>query len=158
MPINRLLAVSCTLLFTVGCTQDSNIMEILGEALPGDESPTLTNSCTSFLGFGPAVGIFEVSPEAAREAAGFRGRFAGTSSWSQHGSMLAFAEARSQEVLGINATLLDGKECLREMTADADKILFGDLPGTYYASPDQEVVIVLFSDTSAKGAIFIQSP
>jgi len=158
MPINRLLAVSATMLFAVGCTQNSHLMKILGNALPADASPTLTDSCTSFLGFGPAVGIFEVSPEAAREAAGFKGRFADTPSWSQHGSMVEFAEVRSREIAGINATLLDGKDCLREMTAGADEIMFGDTPGTYYSSPDQQVVIVLLSGDLGKGAIFIQSP
>lgn len=158
MPINRPLAVSVTMLFAVGCTQDGNLMEILAKALPADASPTLTDSCTSFLGFGPAVGIFEVSLEMAREAAGFKGRFAETLLWSQHGSMVEFAEARSHQIAGINATLLDGKDCLREMTAGADEIMFGDTPGTYYASPDEQVVIVIFSGDLGKGAIFVQSP
>lgn len=158
MLIDRLMAVSATMLLTVGCTQDSNLIEVLSTALPADAAPMLRDSCTSFLGFGPAVGLFEVSPETAREAAGFQGYFADAASWSQHRSMIAFAAVRSHEVAGINATLLDGKECLREMTADADEIIFGHSPGTYYASPDQEVVIVLRSDDLGKGAIFIQSP
>lgn len=158
MPTNRLLAVSATMLFVVGSTEDSKLMEILRMALPADASPNLTDSCTSFLGFGPAVGIFEVSLVVAREAADFEGRFADTPSWSQHGSMLEFAEARSREIAGINATLLDGKDCLRELTAGSDEIMFEDTPGTYYASPDQQVVIVLLSGDLGEGAIFVQSP
>lgn len=157
MLINRLLAVSAIMLFTVSCTQQSILMEALSAALPAEATPTLTDSCTTFLGLGPAVALFEVSPEIARDAAGVKGPFADTTSWSQHESMPAFAEARSHKITGINATLLDGKGCLREMTADADAILFEHSPGTYYASPNQKVVIVLLSGDLGKGVIFMQS-
>ncbi len=89
---------------------------------------------------------------------GLTGRFSENPAWSVHESMPDFHKDRSGAFVGIGATLLDGKECLRSLTENANTILFETMPGTYYASPNEEVIIVLFTEPKGTGVIFVQSP
>jgi hypothetical protein len=150
------LSVSAFLLG--GCTQEAHLKDILAHALSAKGEVTVEKSCTYFLGFGPAVAIFQISPGLAEEVVGLTGRFAEDSAWSHHDSMIDFYEERGVQTVGIGATVLDGKDCLRGLIANADAVLFDKMPGAYFASPDEEVVIVLFSEPQGRGAIFVQPP
>lgn len=158
MPLRRLLALSATALLLAGCTQEDNLKNLLDQTLSAQGEVTITTSCTSFLGLGPSVAIFEVSPKLAEEAMGLTGRFSDNPAWSVHKSMPDFHKDRSRAFVGIGATLLDGKECLRSLTEKANTILFETMPGTYYASANEEVNIVLFAEPRGTGVIFVQAP
>ncbi|NUB46826.1 hypothetical protein GEU84_020795 [Fertoebacter nigrum] len=158
MPLSRLLAISVNALLLGGCTQEGHLLDILARALSSDGEVKIETSCTAFLGFGPAVAIFQVSPGLAEEAVSLTGRFAENWAWSHHESMNDFHKKRGVRTVGIGATLLDGKDCLKKLTANADALLFDKMPGAYFASPDEEVVIVLFSEPQGRGAIFVQAP
>lgn len=72
--------------------------------------------------------------------------------------MPEFEKGRSRLDVGIAATLLDGKACLRQITDEADAILFGPKPGSYDASSNEQVVVIVFDDPQAQGVIFMQGP
>jgi hypothetical protein len=72
--------------------------------------------------------------------------------------MSDFVEVRSQASVGFGATPLDGKNCIRNLTANADLILFGENPSTYPTSANEQVVITLFDRPKDNGVIFVQSP
>ena len=158
MHITRLLALASASVLLSACSQDDNLLKLLANASVPRGAAAITKSCTSFLGLGPAVATFEISPELAKEAASLAGGFSEGSAWSHHDSMPEFVKERSRKVVGISATLLDGKDCLQGLTPSARAILFEKMPGTYYASPAEDVVIVLFAEPQGSGVIFVQSP
>ena len=59
---------------------------------------------------------------------------------------------------GVGATILDGKNCLREMTDNANDILFGRNPAQYFGSSNRRVVIILPEATPDEGILFVQAP
>jgi len=140
------------------CTQDDNLIDLLRDALPPALEPQLTATCTSFLGLGPAVAVFKIYRGAAVNLTVQSEHLPNGNLWSRHEAMSDFVEVRSQTSVGVGATLPDGKNCIRNLTADADLILFGENSGTYYTSANEQVVIVLFDSPKDTGAIFVQSP
>ena len=140
-----------------GCMPEAIILDHLQSALPPGTSASLAERCSPFMG--PSVALFDLSTDRANDALLSEQLRNMDGLWSQHESMADFHQVRSQaRGPGIGATLLDGKSCLRDLTPDADDILFGDRRGYYYASPPEDVVIVLFGAEPQSGVIFVQAP
>ena len=119
--------------------------------------PTLGETCIKFMG--PAVGLFSlpIGSKKIIEQELLEGTVQG--SWSRAPSLVEF-DRRDNEYLGagIGATILDGKECLRDIEPGAEEILFSNREGFYFHSKDRRVVIVIFDRPSGNGIIFVQAP
>lgn len=134
---------------------ENEILRLLAEALPESAEPRLQSTCHGFLGLGPAVALFEVPPQ-DQTGDSF---FTQNDAWVRLQSLPEFVEQHSTvRGPGLGATILDGKECMRELSEDAETILFESSPGLYYSSSDERVVIILFDEPRGNGAIFIQAP
>lgn len=154
---NYRVAALTALFFLAGCGSgvENYILLKLAEALPEGAEPHLQSNCHSFLGLGPVVALFEVP---AHDQLGTLA-FAQHEGWARHQSLPEFVKHHSADHgPGSSVTILDGKECLRELSEDAQTILFEVSPGLYYSSDDNRVVIILFDEPQGTGAIFIQSP
>ena len=77
--------------------------------------------------------------------------------WSYAPSLGEYVGRDSYPSLGLAATILDGKACLRELTPDANKILFGDTPGLYRHSQNRRILVILFNDRPHTGVVFVQA-
>jgi hypothetical protein len=156
MRVCRVVALA-TVFFLAGCGGhvESEILRLLAEALPESAEPRLQSTCHSFLGLGPAVALFEVPLQDQIGALAFTQN----DTWARHQSLPEFVEQHgTSRGPGLGATILDGKECIRKLSEDADTILFEGSPGLYFSSGDERVVIILFDEPRGTGAIFIQAP
>ena len=139
----------------VGCTNTSRLEKILAEILPPNIQVTMTETCAKLLG--PAVALFStVSPPAEKSILDHTS----DGLWVRSASLLEFAEADAREYggAGVGATILDGKECLRDKTDTADEILFGSKDGLYFRSNNRQIVAILFDEPEGHGVLFLQAP
>lgn len=77
--------------------------------------------------------------------------------WTRQSSLLEFADQHDAEP-GISATVLDAKDCLEALRADARVLLFEPSLGLYFRSGDQTVVIILPDALPGTGVILTQGP
>jgi hypothetical protein len=154
-----LLGFVVSTFFVSGCTVEGRLVEILGSAFTTASVIWISDSCHSFLGFGPAVAVFDVTFTGDDPAPDLTALATGDGTWTRQESLQQFAEDHDQENgLGISATVLDGKDCLGRLGRDvllSERIL---VPGQYYRSKDQSVVIVMPESTPGQGVLFVQGP
>ena len=137
------------------CSAEDSLTNYLGEVLPAGTEIEINESCGGTFGLNPAVALFQVaipnqlsSPDLT--AIAFEG-----GSWTRQASLQEFANQHGAPV-GIGATILDGKGCLRDLRDDADSLLFEPLPGLYFRSNDQSVIIILPDGEPGRGVLFTQ--
>ena len=147
--------VAPTLLLCASCTDQTILSEILYDALPEGANAVISEACTPLLQGAVAL-LDEVSlpDETPLDASNATGE------WVRSVSLTNFSEADSATYrgVGVSATILDGKNCLRHLSLDADQILFGERSGWYYRSDNREIVVVLFDEPLGKGVMFVQAP
>jgi hypothetical protein len=115
------------------------VRQYLAEVLPPASDLRVADSCGGWLGLSPAVAVFDVT----------------LPTWSRQASLPGFVDEAGKPV-GLAATVLDGKDCLRHLRPDAEAILFGPLPGLYFQSRDQSVLVVLPDGHPGLGILFTQ--
>lgn len=139
----------------VGCSNDAKFEEILARILPPTAQIALTETCSMFLGASIALfsGVSLLSEKSLLD-------HAVDGLWVRSSSLLEFAEADAQEYpgSGVGATILDGKECLRDKTDEAEEILFGAKAGLYFRSENREIVAIIFDEPKGHGVVFLQAP
>ncbi|MEX0348994.1 MAG: hypothetical protein AB3N15_06170 [Paracoccaceae bacterium] len=147
--------LTAALLTMLGCSRDARLEETLTEILPPEAQIALVETCSELLG--ASVALFSVAlPPASK-------RFHDQSVnglWMRTRSLQEFAQADADGYrgAGVSATILDSKECLRNITDDADTILFGEKAGLYYRSENREIVAIIFDEPSGRGVMFLQAP
>ncbi|AQZ53229.1 hypothetical protein [Martelella mediterranea] len=154
-------ALMLSFLAFAGCGRqvEDGLLRILAEALPEGAEPEVLSTCYSFLGLGPTVALFRYPVKGVTDAPATSLNPDGSKGWTWQPSLGDFVEKQSKEpVLGLAMTVLDGKQCLRDMTDDANSILFEEHPGLYYSTNREEVIIILFDGPEREGVIFIQAP
>lgn len=146
------LAALCVL---AGCTTETAVQQYLTEILPTASVVRATDSCGGWLGLSPAVALVDVTLPKGVARGDLIGLETETGAWSYRGSLQDFVDDEGKPV-GLAATVLDGKDCLRRLRADADAILFGPLPGLYFRSHDQSVLVILPDGQPGLGILFTQ--
>ncbi len=126
--------------------------QYLAEVLPPASDLRVADSCGGWLGLSPAVAVFDVT---LPEGADLDTLATGLGTWSRQASLPGFVDEAGKPV-GLAATVLDGKDCLRHLRPDAEAILFGPLPGLYFQSRDQSVLVVLPDGHPGLGILFTQ--
>lgn len=128
--------------------------DLLAEALPLGAEARISETCTPFMRGAVAL-LEEIS---LPEEEGHEPR-SGEGNWTRSLSLSSFAEADSAQYrgAGVAATLLDGKNCYREISPEADEVLFGERPGWFYRSENREIVIVIFDAPAGEGVMFVQA-
>ncbi|MBL9072697.1 hypothetical protein [Tabrizicola sp.] len=131
--------------------------EYLSEVFPTGTVIQITDTCGGTLGLTPAVAVFAVSLSADDPSYELQRFATERGHWTRQASMQEFAQDHDQTV-GISATVLDGKDCLASLGKEA--LLHTDpaMPGQYFRSNDQTVVIVIPDDTPGQGVLFVQGP
>lgn len=138
-----------------GCSPDASLKSTLLKILPENTKVELLQTCSRFMG--PAVASFSFTPLPANDSSI---RNSTDRKWARYSSFaeLADADAKLYKGLGVSATLLDGKKCIREIDSNANQILFGSNKGWYYISQNREIVAFLFDNPKGRGLLFIQAP
>lgn len=155
MQFDRLVPFAA-IAFLSSCRTEGHYTELLDQALSTQGQVQITASCAPLLG--PAVALFQVPPDLAQEALSLTGRFSGHVGWSLHNTFSDFEAKRSRRNPGIAATLLDAKPCLQKLTPKARAILFEAMPGAYFASPQEDMVILLLAEPAGQGVLLLQAP
>jgi len=143
------------ILLCASCTNPSVLNELLFGALPEGAKASISETCMPLLqgavAFLDEVTLPDTTPLEASNATG---------EWVRSLSLASFAEADKIQYrgAGVSATILDGKDCIRELSSDAEQILFEQTSGWYFRSNDREVVIVVFDEPPGKGVMFVQAP
>jgi len=142
-------------LLIAGCATEVRLKEILAGILPLSPQLSLTETCSKFLG--PTVVLFSNASLTSEEDI-INHVVEGL--WIRSSSLIEFADVDAQTYrgAGVGATILDGKNCLREITAEAEEILFGSKTGLYYRSENREIVAILFDEPKGHGVMFLQAP
>ena len=152
MCFGTLIAASLT---TGGCSDEARFEETLAEILPSSAQISLIKTCSEFLG--ASVVLFSDVSLTSDESIL---NHAVDGLWVPSTSLSEFAE--SDEAIyrgaGVGATILDGKDCLRDITNEADEILFGAKTGLYFRSENREIVAILFDAPKGHGVMFLQAP
>ncbi|MEO0773219.1 MAG: hypothetical protein AAFZ04_08570 [Pseudomonadota bacterium] len=150
----RLIVGSVLLLAFAGCQGRSNIEDEIRGFLPQGSTFSTGEICDPL--FGPIVAAFSLEKVPARSQ--FL-NYEGNGAWTVASSLRKFVEMDDyDQPLGMGATILDGKECLRDISDQADQILFGENPGLYYRSDKRRIVAVVFDDPLGTGFVFFQAP
>ncbi len=138
---------------------EGRLVELLGTAFTTESVTWISDSCHSFLGFGPAVAVFDVTFTGDDPAPDLTALATGDGTWTRQESMQQFAEDHDHgNVPGISATVLDGKDCLGSLGMESLLSTRVPLPGQYYRSDDQTIVIVMPDSTPGQGVLFVQGP
>lgn len=153
---SRLATIAVSAFSLAGCAQENAIELLLVDAFMGFSDVRVTDSCTGFFGLGTAVASFDVSL-VSKSQEDLERFLAELPDWSLHDSVEEFVANRSETSSGIEATLLDGKDCLERLSPNAEEILLQRSPGAYYASKNGKVVLVLFSEGQGSGVIFLRT-
>lgn len=149
----RILGWVLASLAMTGCSVDEIIEDILSESLPPNTEYELTETCSYFMG--PAVALFSVVSMPPEED--FLNHTP-LGAWTRSASLSEYAASDSYRGVGIGGTVLDGKQCLRDRTEDANDILFGARTGLFYRSEDRRTVAVILDEPRGFGVLFIQAP
>lgn len=150
------IAILAVLSITLaGCSSKARLKSILTGIFPSNTQVTLTETCVKILG--PAVVLFSVASLPSEESIL---KHTPDGIWTRSISLSEFAKADTKEYkgAGVSATILDGKDCLRDKTDKAEDILFGNMDGLYFRSKNRQVVAILFDDPQGSGVMFLQAP
>lgn len=153
--VRDFLGVAATIFTLSGCTVEGALVEYLSEVFPSGSKIEITESCGGSLGLSAAVAVLEVSfPEEfpTQDLTAFDSE---RGEWTRQASLREFVEKDDFEVRTA-ATVLDGKDCLRDLRDDADALLFEPKPGLYFRSNDQTVVIMMPDDEVGTAVLLAQ--
>lgn len=152
MCIGTLIAASLAI---AGCSNDASLEETLAEILPPSAQISLTETCKKFLG--ASVALFSDVSLTSDESIL---NHAVDGLWAPSSSLSEFAEtdAEKYQGAGVGATILDGKDCLRDITNEAEEILFGAKAGLYFRSENRKIVVIMFDAPKGHGVMFLQAP
>lgn len=145
----------CVLVFCGACATQNVLSELLQGALPTGAKAHIAETCAPLMQGAVAL-LNEVSlPDEERHEPR-----SGVGNWKRSLSLSSFVQADSSlhQGVGVAATILDGKDCFREISSEADQVLFGEKSGWYYRSENREVVIVIFDTPAGEGVMFVQAP
>lgn len=152
MCIGTLIATSLAI---SGCSNESRLKDILARTLPPSAQISMIETCSENLG--AAVGLFSDISQASDESI-LNHRVDGL--WTRSASLSEFAKSDTERYqgAGVGATILDGKDCLREISNKAEEILFETKTGLYFRSENRKIVVVMFDEPKGHGVIFLQAP
>lgn len=152
----RLGFAIASLLILNGCATKDQLERFLNEILNPIWQGEITTACVSALvgnaGFftfeGGTVG--QVAKPYGLNAEGY---------WQRSNSLAERVEVWDSDHRGPGAamTVLDNRECIRDLHPDAERLLFGQAPGVYYVSDNREVIVVLFDGDEKQGMILVQA-
>jgi hypothetical protein len=149
---NMILAI---IMFLTGCSNSELVEDHLERILPESANVTINKTCTSSnLGIVALLTVTSFTEDTLTLLPQDKGK------WIRASSLSEFSETDAQEHtgLGVSGTILDGKNCVRKLTDQAETILFGDKAGWYFTSDDREIVIAIFDEPERLGILFIQAP
>lgn len=142
-------------MFLTGCSNSELAEDHLERFLPETANVAIDKTCTSSnLAIVALLTVTSLQEDALAFLPKDKGR------WTRASSLSEFSETDAQEHtgLGVSDTILDGKNCVRKLTDQADKILFGDKTGWYFTSYDREIILAVFDEPERLGILFIQAP
>ncbi len=151
--LSNMILVS--IMFLTGCSNSELIEDHLERILPKSANVTIDKTCTSSnLGIVALLTVTSLQEDALALIPKDKGK------WIRASSLSEFSKTDAQEHtgLGVRGTILDGKICVRELTNQAEPILFGDKTGWYFTSYDREIIIAVFDEPERLGIMFIQAP
>jgi hypothetical protein len=150
-----LLGIAALLVALSGCTVDGALHAYLSEVFPASSTVEITESCGGTLGLSAAVAVFEVDFAGDAPTPDLTAFSPDDGTWTRQKSLMEFAELYDSGE-GIAAAILYGRDCLDYLRDDANALLAGPVPGLYFRSYNQMVVIVLPDDEPGTGIVFAQ--
>lgn len=152
----RRLAAAAALLLLPGCTTNGQLEVFLNEILNPIWHGKLTEACVSALTGNAGLFIYEagVAGQVAKpDASNSEGH------WQRARSLAERVETwdEAQRGPGAAMTVLDNRDCIRDLHPEADRLLWGDAPGIYYVSDTREVIVVLYDGAERLGMILVQA-
>ena len=152
----RLLTAGLLVFLTAGCATKGQLETFLNEILNPIWQGEITDACVSALT--GSAGFFTYE-------AGVAGQVAKPDNsnseghWHRARSLAERVETWDEAKRGPGAamTVLDNRDCIRDLHPEADRLLWGDAPGIYYVSDTREVIVVLYDGAERLGMILVQA-
>jgi hypothetical protein len=152
--IYRRLTLSALALTLSGCTFEATVREYLVEVFPPGTTVQISDSCSGAFGMAGGAAQFQVTfPKGAPPDLTALALDQGA--WSREGSLLEAVEKHGED-FGLGSTVTDGWNCLRDMREDGRAWFTDPMPGLYFRSQDQTIMIMLPDSHSGVGVLFAQ--
>lgn len=153
--VRGLLGVAALLGALSGCTVDGALHAYLSEVFPAGSTVEITESCGGTLGLSATVAVFEVDLVGDAPTPDLTAFSPDHGAWTCQKSLKEFAELYDSGE-GIAAAILYGRDCLGDLRDDANALLAGPVPGLYFRSHNQQVVIILPDSEPGTGVVLAQ--
>jgi len=152
----RRLLTTASLIWLAGCATKGQLEIFLNEILNPIWQGEITDACLSALTGSAGLFTYEAGVAglvAKPDAPNSEGH------WQRARSLAERVETwdEAQRGSGAAMTVLDNRDCIRDLHPEADRLLWGDAPGIYYVSDSREVIVVLYDGAERLGMILVQA-
>lgn len=152
----RRLLTTASLIWLAGCATKGQLEIFLNEILNPIWQGEITDACLSALTGSAGLFTYEAGVAglvAKPDAPNSEGH------WQRARSLAERVETWDEAHRGPGAamTVLDNRDCIRDLHPEADRLLWGDAPGIYYVSVSREVIVVLYDGAERLGMILVQA-
>jgi hypothetical protein len=153
--IHRNLTLAALTLTLSGCTFAASVREYLVEVFPPGATIEISDSCSGAFGLAGGAAQFHVTFPEGAATPDLTGLALDRGVWSREGSLIETVQKHGEQ-FGLETTVTHGWNCLLDMREDGRTWFTDPMPGLYFRSQDQTILIMLPDGHPGVGVLFAQ--